>query len=288
MIIAPTIEPTTLQVTRRELEAFLPDHRTIRAFETMQTDLLSTYPGAFQEIVDAVNALLAAPVITYVGTDTFENERVPVDGEGIVYRVGPDNVTFNLEDLGLPPGVYGDAQYIPSLTLDKYGRATLATAYRLNSDNVLEGITNLFFTQARARASLSGGQNITYNSGTGVVAVDRVLDNGRYTPTATGLANVAAVTAFPAQWLRVGNTVTVSGRIDVQATVAGRVDVGLTLPVPSSLTVLDEMAGTVAAFTTNDNGVALYLTGSASPGLLIHASGTALDSYLYTYTYVVK
>ncbi len=42
----------------------------------------------------------------------------------------------------------------------------------LTTDNLAEGSNNLYFTNARARGSLSGGQGITYNSSTGAISVD--------------------------------------------------------------------------------------------------------------------
>ena len=42
----------------------------------------------------------------------------------------------------------------------------------LTTDNLTEGANNLYFTNARARGSLSGGQGITYNSSTGGISVD--------------------------------------------------------------------------------------------------------------------
>lgn len=41
-----------------------------------------------------------------------------------------------------------------------------------SSDNVSEGSTNQYFTTARARASVSGGTIISYNSSTGVIGVN--------------------------------------------------------------------------------------------------------------------
>jgi hypothetical protein len=41
-----------------------------------------------------------------------------------------------------------------------------------NTDNVSEGSTNLYFTDARAKACLTGGLCITYNSTTGEIKVD--------------------------------------------------------------------------------------------------------------------
>lgn len=41
-----------------------------------------------------------------------------------------------------------------------------------DTDDLTEGATNLYFTNARARAAISGGNNVTYTSGTGVIDVD--------------------------------------------------------------------------------------------------------------------
>jgi hypothetical protein len=41
----------------------------------------------------------------------------------------------------------------------------------LNSDNIPQGTTNLYFSNALARAALSGGTGVTYNSSTGVIAI---------------------------------------------------------------------------------------------------------------------
>jgi len=45
--------------------------------------------------------------------------------------------------------------------------------YALNADtdDVSEGSSNLYFTQARARGALSGGTGISYNNGTGAIAI---------------------------------------------------------------------------------------------------------------------
>jgi len=44
------------------------------------------------------------------------------------------------------------------------------TVTELTSDDIAEGATNLYFTDARARAALSAGANITYDSLTGVIS----------------------------------------------------------------------------------------------------------------------
>lgn len=47
------------------------------------------------------------------------------------------------------------------------------------------------------------------------------LASGTFTPTGAGIANVASVTPAAAQWMRVGNVVTVSGNVAVDPTSTG-------------------------------------------------------------------
>jgi hypothetical protein len=74
------------------------------------------------------------------------------------------------------------------------------------------------------------------------------LSYGTYTPTLTHVANLDASTAYACQYLRVGNTVTVSGRIDIDATAAATsTKIGISLPIASNLTSGEQCAGTAVA-----------------------------------------
>jgi len=65
-----------------------------------------------------------------------------------------------------------------SITVNGYS-TSLGSSVTLNTDDVSEGSTNEYFTQARARQSLSQGNAISYNSTTGEIAVDATqLDTG--------------------------------------------------------------------------------------------------------------
>jgi hypothetical protein len=75
------------------------------------------------------------------------------------------------------------------------------------------------------------------------------VNSGVYTPTLTNQLNASSSSASAAQWMRVGNTVTVSGEIDI-ATVAGdgnQAQIGLSLPVASNFTAAAQCGGTVAS-----------------------------------------
>ncbi len=70
------------------------------------------------------------------------------------------------------------------------------------------------------------------------------LASGTYTPTLTNVANVDATTAAVCQYLRVGDVVTVSGTLALDATAAGTfTQVGISLPIASNLASVNQCAG---------------------------------------------
>lgn len=80
------------------------------------------------------------------------------------------------------------------------------------------------------------------------LALNDTLASGVYTPSLTLMANVAAATASPLQWLRVGTSVTVSGQIEVDPTAGATLTtLGISLPVPSALAATYQCGGTAAA-----------------------------------------
>ncbi len=73
--------------------------------------------------------------------------------------------TFNLANTAVTAGTYGDASAIGTFVVDNQGRITSAGTAALNSDNVLEGSNNLFYTHTRARGAISASGDLSYNSG---------------------------------------------------------------------------------------------------------------------------
>lgn len=107
--------------------------------------------------------------------------------------------TLGLADTGTA-GTYGDETTTLQVTVDDKGRATAILAFPLDTDNIVEGLTNLYFTVARARASLSGTPgNIDYDSTTGAIDLDTVPGvAGTYTPplsmTVDSFGRITAIT----------------------------------------------------------------------------------------------
>lgn len=85
-----------------------------------------------------------------------------------------------------------------------------------------------------------------------------VITSGTYTPTLFNVANLSASTAFLCQWLRVGATVTVSGKVSVDpVTTATDTQLGISLPIASVFASGLEVGGTAWAPTLTSDGAAV-------------------------------
>lgn len=72
--------------------------------------------------------------------------------------------------------------------------------------------------------------------------------SGTYTPSLFNVANVAVSTPYECQYMRVGNTVSVSGKVDVDPTLATTAtQLGISLPIASNFGAAEDCAGTAAA-----------------------------------------
>lgn len=98
--------------------------------------------------------------------------------------------------------------------------------------------TSFSGTAVATLAVTNGGDVIT-------IAPSQTTASGTYTPTWTGLANVGSVTAFSCQYMRVGDTVTVSGWVTIDA-VADNTPTSLSfsLPINSNTTSVNYLNGT--------------------------------------------
>lgn len=122
------------------------------------------------------------------------------------------------------------------------------------------------------------------------ISNDSGLAHGSYTPTLTNVTNIAASTAYPCQYMRVGNTVTVSGKIDIDVTTgSAAMEVGISLPIASNFGNDYECSGSAYASTVARDGFAI----SADPtnnraravGFIVSATN---QSFFFTFSYEVK
>ena len=96
---------------------------------------------------------------------------------------GLHTVTLGLTDTGVTADTYGSEHETIKIVVDAKGRLSAVVVFDLNTDNITEGIVNLFFTVARARAAISGTPGrIDYDSTSGVIDLDTSgVSAGSYT-----------------------------------------------------------------------------------------------------------
>lgn len=116
------------------------------------------------------------------------------------------------------------------------------------------------------------------------------LSSGTYTPTLVILLNLDAVTAYKCQYLRVGSTVTVSGRIDADPTVAATsTSVRISLPIASDIVGTEECCG--VAFASGIAGMGAAITGRAitNEAAMTWISTDITNQPMYfTFTYTIN
>lgn len=146
-----------------------------------------------------------------------------------------------------------------------------------------------------AGSNLTANRTLTFTTGD----ADRTLDisagsitlaAGTYTPTLFNTTNVASSTAYLCHYSRVGNVVTVSGRVDVTPTAAASTStsLGISLPIASNFASSVECTGTAA--TTNIVSVAAGIVGSAGSDRAVVvwlSSSTSAHEMCFTFVYQV-
>jgi len=116
------------------------------------------------------------------------------------------------------------------------------------------------------------------------------LLSGLYTPTLADVSNSTNRTAYECQYLRVGDTVTVSGQFIAAAVSApGVVIVSMTLPITSSFTQFRHAGGSgMQVSSTTYDAMGIYANpGSSVVHCLCTASGAGSLAYSFQFTYRV-
>jgi ribulose bisphosphate carboxylase small subunit len=140
----------------------------------------------------------------------------------------------------------------------------------------------------------SGTKKMVVTDANGKISFDDIpgggltLAAGVYTPTRTNVQNVTGSTVYDAQYIRVGDVVTVSGRIDINVTTGNFAVcyITLSLPIASTFTSDNYCAGNITSDSNLDNG-AITGNGSSSTTAWIAFrpanSGSRQMYYHYTY-----
>lgn len=149
--------------------------------------------------------------------------------------------------------------------------------------NVVSGNIHFDALNASSVLALDASKNVV-STGVSTIA------SGVFTPTLTNTTNVAASTPYQCQYLRVGNIVTVSGKVDIDVTLAASTasELQMTLPIASNFSA-EENAGGTASSDAIASDVARIKADSSSKraSLVFKAISLTNDSYNFSFTYYI-
>jgi hypothetical protein len=142
---------------------------------------------------------------------------------------------------------------------------------------------------ASAGFTFSDPVNITSSLQCDSIVNDTGLAHGTYTPTLTNATNVDSSTARLATYLRVGNSVTVSGQLDIDPTMTATATLlGISLPIASNFSTAFQAGGT--AFATGITGMGGGIEADATNdrvSLKFISSDITNQTMAYTFTYQI-
>jgi len=252
-------------LTRQDIGQFLSTPRQIRAFENIQQNV---GVGA-----DFIAGAKESSVLVLSLSSVFLNQRKLTGSANIsIADGGPGgDATLDLTDTTVTAGVYGSATQTLAVSVDAKGRITSAQAFALNSDNVAEGAVNLYYTDARSRASVSAGTGLSYDTGTGVIAL--------VTPVSVALGGTGAATA-PAALANLGGEPTIAPGTTSQYWRGDKTwqtlgDLGL-----QSSSAVNITGGTVTGLTNITSASGTIGSGSGSPVFTMNGGVSPAGPYI--------
>lgn len=243
---------------------------------------------------NTVSALDAATFRTAIGAGTSSTTGTvtSVSGTGTVNGItltGTVTSSGSLTLGGTLSGVSLTTQVSGTLPVGNGGTgATTFTANALLKGNTTSAVSASNVSDNGSTVSIGSGIgfSVARTAVTAPAAADGNVFSGTYTPTSFNTTNIAASTPQSAQYLRVGNTVTVSGQIDIDPTATGFAILGLSLPVASAITSAVQLSGVFNCPDAVGGGIYGDATNDRAT-FQFTASSAANLTYYYTFTYRV-
>jgi hypothetical protein len=176
--------------------------------------------------------------------------------------------------------------YIVANTAGSQSGGLRFSTYNAGADATQLEISN---TGAITASNLAGtGTRAVEASSTGVLSATKIIDAGTYTPTLADYSLVSAATAYQCQYMRVGNVVTVSGKVSITSTSAGNTS-GISMSVPISSTLgTDTNAGGTFGLGGNDPNGIVIAGGTNKVSFVFVPSAAANNPYWFTFTYLIN
>ena len=151
-----------------------------------------------------------------------------------------------------------------------------AVAGKDNTDEITEGSTNLYFTQARARASISVSGSLSYNSSTGVLSYTAPTTVSSFTNDAGYITSSASITgnAATATALQTARTISLTGDVTGSVSFDGSANASITATIAANSVALGtDTTGNYVATVTAGTGISVSGSGSENAGVTVTNTG---------------
>jgi hypothetical protein len=177
-----------------------------------------------------------------------------------------------------------------SFAVNRIALGVNANATQDDQFAIPDSVTTIKFKGIVYTLPTANGTGTLNNDGAGVLSWKNQLDYGTYTPTLTDVTNVAVSVAYTCQWMRVGDTVTVSGKVEIDPTAGAgtATELGISLPVASNFASAEQCAGTAVCPTISQIPAAILADAVNNRASLQYLSShTTSEPFYFSFTYKV-
>jgi hypothetical protein len=180
-----------------------------------------------------------------------------------------------------------------------YYTDTRVTTYLANNGYTVKSVGNVGTGSGVFKDNSSGTVNLRSIIGTGGITITQntnditvtapILASGQYIPILNNNTNIDGSTSFQAQWLRVGDTVTVSGKVTIDPVQNNQQTIlNISLPVASNLSAQEDLSGVAGCPAVSGQQAGIYADIVGDRAALDFVSGsTAIHDFFYHFSYQV-
>jgi hypothetical protein len=215
-------------------------------------------------------------------------EQSPFDTSN--YKPVVVNSSGTLSKMNWPAGGGGGSGTVTSITAGLYlSGGTITSSGTINIDTSASGLSGKYLRRGDSITNVGYTTLYQHNKTRDSLPI---LASGTYSPTITSVANLDAVSISSCQFLRVGNTVTVSGEITSDPTTAAGTltRARFTLPIASNLTASAQCSGNANIGISGTAALGAAIKGDATNDqaeIAFGATYTSSLTYNFSFTYQV-
>lgn len=256
----------------------------------------------FEGDLAALEALASAGIAVRTAADTWAVRQVTAPAAGITVT-NPAGVAGNItlalaNDLAALEALSGGGIACHGVSADTWNlREITPGSSKIAVTNATGATGNPTIDVNEGNLTLDNlaGPLGVANGGTGSASASAArtalgFADGTYTPTLTNVANAATTTASVCQYMRVGNTVTVSGKLTCTFSAANTLtQIGISLPIASNFANDNECGGGGGSHITN-TVLSAYIIGDTTNNraeMRCHSTSTASRTFFFSFTYLV-